>query len=110
MDYILADRVVAPPHLLRHGFSEKAIYMPHSYYATDYAQSSPKSPDAPSHAQEEEQYEEGACGVGDETGTEANRLPRRLSARRRELRREEGLPTEPGVVVFCSFNQVRRSS
>lgn len=107
MDYILADRVVAPPHLLPHGFSEKVIYMPHSYYATDYAQSSPRSPDA-SHAREE--LEEAACGVGEETSTaaEAERVvPAHLSARRSQLRREEGLPTAPDVVVFCSFNQVR---
>jgi hypothetical protein len=107
MDYILADRVVAAPHLLPHGFTEKVIYMPHSYYATDYAQSSPRSPDA-SHARQEQQ--QGSCGVvGEEAGT-ATRAERvgslRLSSRRRELRREEGLPTAPDVVVFCSFNQV----
>ncbi|KAK3234890.1 hypothetical protein CYMTET_54879 [Cymbomonas tetramitiformis] len=40
IDYIVADRVVAAPHLLPAYFSEKVIYMPHSYYANDYLQSS----------------------------------------------------------------------
>jgi len=40
IDYIVADRVVAPPHQLGKLFSEKVMYMPGSYYVGDYHSSS----------------------------------------------------------------------
>lgn len=35
MDYLIADRIVVPPENMRH-FSEKLVYLPHSYYPTSY--------------------------------------------------------------------------
>jgi protein O-GlcNAc transferase len=93
MDYILADRVVAPPHLLEQGFSEKLIVMPHSYYVTDYAQSAPRLLEEPAE-----------CSPEDAERGEAT--PPGVTLARRELRREEGLPTQDdAMVVFCSYNQ-----
>eukprot|EP00959_Pyramimonas_sp_CCMP1952_P340943 7141841-Pyramimonas_sp.AAC.1 len=39
MDYIVVDKVVAPPHLLLQYYSEKVLYMPHSYYLNDHRRS-----------------------------------------------------------------------
>lgn len=40
IDYIITDKIVTPPELLPRLYSEKAIYMPNSYFANDYAQCS----------------------------------------------------------------------
>eukprot|EP00976_Prorocentrum_cordatum_P036492 742565-Prorocentrum_minimum.AAC.1 len=38
MDYLVTDRVVAPPRLKR-CYSESLVYMPHCYFVNDYKQS-----------------------------------------------------------------------
>jgi protein O-GlcNAc transferase len=40
IDYIITDEVSSPPEWIDRIYSEKAIYMPHSYFVNDYAQSS----------------------------------------------------------------------
>eukprot|EP00903_Cladosiphon_okamuranus_P006818 g6643.t4 len=35
-DYAIVDQVVVPPELANVGFSEKVVYLPHSYQANDY--------------------------------------------------------------------------
>lgn len=40
IDYIVTDEISSPPHIVDSIYSEKAIYMPHSYFVTDYMQSS----------------------------------------------------------------------
>jgi protein O-GlcNAc transferase len=36
IDYIITDRISSPEHTLQRLYSEKVIYMPHSYFANDY--------------------------------------------------------------------------
>mmetsp|Transcript_31787 Transcript_31787/g.59752 ORF Transcript_31787/g.59752 Transcript_31787/m.59752 type:complete len:980 (-) Transcript_31787:480-3419(-) len=38
IDYLVTDRVVAPPHL-KHCYSENLVYMPNCYFVNDYKQS-----------------------------------------------------------------------
>lgn len=40
IDYIITDEISSPPEWIDRIYSEKAIYMPHSYFANDYQQSS----------------------------------------------------------------------
>lgn len=39
IDYIITDKVASPPDTIDKFYSEKVIYMPHSYFANDYKQS-----------------------------------------------------------------------
>ena len=39
IDYLVTDRIASPPDTLDKLYSEKVIYMPHSYFANDYKQS-----------------------------------------------------------------------
>ena len=36
IDYLVTDEIASPPDCLDRLYSEKVIYMPHSYYANDY--------------------------------------------------------------------------
>jgi len=36
IDYIITDKIVSPPSVIDRIYSEKVIYMPHSYFANDY--------------------------------------------------------------------------
>ncbi len=36
IDYIITDEISSPPEWIDKIYSEKAIYMPHSYFANDY--------------------------------------------------------------------------
>lgn len=38
IDYLITDEVASPPAVLEKYYSEKAIYMPHSYFLNDYLQ------------------------------------------------------------------------
>ena len=40
IDYIVTDQIASPPKILDLYYSEKAIYMPNSYFLNDYKQSS----------------------------------------------------------------------
>lgn len=40
IDYIVTDEICSPPEIIDKIYSEKAIYMPNSYFASDYMQSS----------------------------------------------------------------------
>jgi protein O-GlcNAc transferase len=40
IDYIVTDEISSPPSVIDKIYSEKAIYMPNSYFVTDYLQSS----------------------------------------------------------------------
>lgn len=40
IDYIVTDELASPPDCMRRFYTEKAIYMPHSYFANDYMQCS----------------------------------------------------------------------
>jgi protein O-GlcNAc transferase len=40
IDYIVTDEICSPPEIVDKIYSEKAIYMPHSYFVSDYMQSS----------------------------------------------------------------------
>ena len=37
IDYIVTDEICSPPECMDRFYSEKAIYMPHSYFVNDYA-------------------------------------------------------------------------
>lgn len=39
IDYLITDEVASPKHTLDKLYTEKVIYMPHSYFANDYKQS-----------------------------------------------------------------------
>ena len=39
IDYIVTDRIASPPETLDRLYTEKAIYMPNSYFLNDYANS-----------------------------------------------------------------------
>ena len=39
IDYIVTDKISSPPETLETLYTEKAIYMPHSYFVNDYKQS-----------------------------------------------------------------------
>lgn len=41
IDYIITDKICSPPEALQKYYVEQAIYMPNSYFVTDYKQSSP---------------------------------------------------------------------
>ena len=41
IDYMITDEIATPMNCLSRFYSEKAIYMPHSYFVNDYMQSSP---------------------------------------------------------------------
>ena len=36
IDYIVTDEIVSPPRIIDKLYQEKAIYMPDSYFVTDY--------------------------------------------------------------------------
>lgn len=36
IDYFITDEIASPPDCLNRFYSEKAIYMPHSYFVNDY--------------------------------------------------------------------------
>lgn len=36
MDYIITDEIASPPSCIERLYREKAIYMPHCYFVTDY--------------------------------------------------------------------------
>ena len=36
IDYIVTDEISSPPYCLDKIYTEKAIYMPYTYFATDY--------------------------------------------------------------------------
>ena len=40
MDYIITDKIVSPPEEIDSLYTEKAIYMPHSYFVNDHKQTS----------------------------------------------------------------------
>lgn len=40
IDYLVTDEISSPPEWIDRIYSEKAIYMPHSYFVNDYFQSS----------------------------------------------------------------------
>ena len=40
IDYFITDEIASPPDCISRFYSEKAIYMPHSYFVNDYMQSS----------------------------------------------------------------------
>lgn len=40
IDYLITDRIASPESAMEKGYSEKAIYLPHSYFLNDYAQTS----------------------------------------------------------------------
>ena len=40
IDYIITDEIASPPQILEKFYSEKAIYMPDSYFLNDYKQTS----------------------------------------------------------------------
>ena len=40
IDYVITDKVATPLETFESGFSEKAIFMPRSYYLNDYANTS----------------------------------------------------------------------
>jgi protein O-GlcNAc transferase len=40
VDYIITDEITSPYECVQRFYSEKAIYMPHSYFVNDYFQSS----------------------------------------------------------------------
>ena len=40
IDYMVTDKVASPPDVMAEFYSEKAIYMPHSYFLNDYKQTS----------------------------------------------------------------------
>ena len=37
IDYIVTDRIASPSHTLDRLYTEKVIFMPHSYFVNDYA-------------------------------------------------------------------------
>lgn len=37
IDYMITDKIASPPEAMAKGYSEKAIYMPDSYFLNDYA-------------------------------------------------------------------------
>jgi protein O-GlcNAc transferase len=39
IDYLVTDKIASPPSVLSKIYTEKVIYMPHSYFANDYKQS-----------------------------------------------------------------------
>lgn len=36
INYLVTDKISSPPELLDKMYTEKVIYMPHSYFANDY--------------------------------------------------------------------------
>lgn len=40
IDYIVTDEFSSPPEIVQKYYSEKAIYMPNSYFLNDYMQTS----------------------------------------------------------------------
>lgn len=40
IDYLITDEIASPKHTLDKLYTEKVIYMPYSYFANDYKQSS----------------------------------------------------------------------
>lgn len=40
IDFMVTDTIASPPNAMEEGYTEKAIYMPHSYFLNDYAQTS----------------------------------------------------------------------
>jgi protein O-GlcNAc transferase len=40
IDYIVTDEISSPPEIIDKIYCEKAIYMPNSYFVSDYMQSS----------------------------------------------------------------------
>ncbi len=36
INYIITDKIASPPEIIDRLYSEKVIYMPHSYFANDY--------------------------------------------------------------------------
>ena len=41
IDYMISDEVATPPECVPRFYTEKIIFMPHSYFVNDYMQSSP---------------------------------------------------------------------
>ncbi len=80
MDYILADRYVAPAELAAKLFTEKVVYLPDSYLFAGHRGMAPHR-------------EERARG---------------LSSSQAGWRRQVGLPAEGDGVVFCSFSQLHK--
>jgi len=39
INYLVTDKIASPPAVLPKIYTEKVIYMPHSYFANDYKQS-----------------------------------------------------------------------
>jgi protein O-GlcNAc transferase len=40
IDYLVTDKIASPPKIMDSFYSEKAIYMPNSYFLNDYMQTS----------------------------------------------------------------------
>lgn len=40
IDYLVTDKIASPPDIMDKYYSEKAIFMPNSYYLNDYQQTS----------------------------------------------------------------------
>lgn len=40
IDYLITDEIASPPAIMSEFYTEKAIYMPDTYYLNDYTQTS----------------------------------------------------------------------